>query len=671
MQTIIQLGTIGTMKQWGIKHQVLFLAVVPTIALSILLGVYFTSTRLQDLEQSFRERGEALALKLATTAEYGVYSKNKVGLHNLANFTLQEQEVQAVSFYNKKGEEILSVGKPHLPFTPLGPREAQRTRLLTKEGDQSVAFIVPVTAQPEMQTLSSHSAFKGEQIGWLKLELETQSIHMREYEVLIHTSLIFLLALGLSGLHAFHMGRKVTRPILELAVAVERVKEGDFNTRVASKSYQEFIILESGFNTMAQALHNAHSELQNKIDRATMNLRRTLETIEVQNHELDIARQNAEKANQIKSKFLADMSHEIRTPLNAIIGFIHILQKNLTDPKLQTYISTIQKSSNHLMLIINDILDFSKIEAKKLKLDPSPIDIRECVEEMDGYIDIECKPDNSAHFWFSYEEKSNKAPSSTVLPLLQDIRYPKLPFMMQVLAVDDNPENLKLINALLEDTSIQITTADNGLSAIEAFKQNNFDLIFMDIRMPKMDGIEATSIIRSLEKEAERKSVPIIAITAHALVSERDALLAAGINDYLIKPISEQDLKNMIHKWKPTKPKIAKIPLKTIDWDLGQTLAGGKRELAEELLNALVKSLENDKHKITEYFESNDFDPLRDEVHRLHGACCYCGVPHLKKCAQTLESSLASRRRSLNKITINYKALIEAIDEVLAEFDKP
>ena len=113
-----------------------------------------------------------------------------------------------------------------------------------------------------------------------------------------------------------------------------------------------------------------------------MDLRQTLETIEIQNIELDLARREAVQADKIKSEFLANTSHEIRTPLNSIIGFTKLLLKSDQSPQHQEYLSTIQESSEALLNIINDILDLSKIEAGKLALDHSAFNIHDVVEQV-------------------------------------------------------------------------------------------------------------------------------------------------------------------------------------------------------------------------------------------------------------------------------------------------
>lgn len=109
------------MYQWGIKQRVLLLALVPTITISLLLGVYFTSIRLQDLNQALQDRGDAIASRLAPAAEYGVLIGSANILSNLARNALEEDEVSSVGFYTRNGDEIVALGKRITTFTPPVP----------------------------------------------------------------------------------------------------------------------------------------------------------------------------------------------------------------------------------------------------------------------------------------------------------------------------------------------------------------------------------------------------------------------------------------------------------------------------------------------------------------------------------------------------------------------
>ncbi len=112
----------------------------------------------------------------------------------------------------------------------------------------------------------------------------------------------------------------------------------------------------------------------------------------------------------------------------------------------------------------------------------------------------------------------------------------------RVLVAEDNLINQKLIRRMLEKMGISTHCVINGKEAVEKNKEGHFDLILMDIQMPEMDGVEATHIIRQMEKETGVAGVPIIAVTAHAMKGDRERFIAAGMNAYLAKPIKQTEI---------------------------------------------------------------------------------------------------------------------------------
>lgn len=214
---------------------------------------------------------------------------------------------------------------------------------------------------------------------------------------------------------------------------------------------------------------------------------------------------------------------------------------------------------------------------------------------------------------------------------------------IRVLAVDDNEANLKLLCILLDDLGVDVTAATNGHEAVELANQSRFDLIFMDVQMPAMSGIEAVERIHALHV-AERPA-PVVALTAHALKDEIENLLNSGMDDYIIKPINEFYLRTMLLKWvsfdagKPVKP-VAPV----VDWELAYQLAGGKKELAEEMLNLLLSSMPDDLAQIKSAYDSHNLVSLQDAVHRLHGAIRYCGVPGLHSLVKNLETMIKQNK---------------------------
>ena len=389
--------------EWGIKARVLFLTLVPTIVISLLLSAYFTSSRLQDLETALRDRGYALALQLAPASEYGVYSGNARTLYELTKEARSDPDVISVTIFNREGHVLAKDGheieiKP--PILPLLENQNKIREILVTEKVNALFFTAPIfirdiylddfntsfaSAPPvelSLNQITSNTKMTQDHVlGWIVIEISRANTTLRQLKALMACSIIVLIGLGISSIFAFRMSRDVTRPILEMAYAVEKIKDGNLDARVYTHARGELRLLDEGINSMAQSLKAAHEEMQQSVEQATADLRQTLETIEIQNIELEMARKEAETASRVKSEFLANMSHEIRTPLNGVIGFINLLTKTELNYKQIDYLQTIQKSASSLMTIINDILDFSKMEAGKLRLDNTSMDLRECIED--------------------------------------------------------------------------------------------------------------------------------------------------------------------------------------------------------------------------------------------------------------------------------------------------
>ncbi len=120
---------------------------------------------------------------------------------------------------------------------------------------------------------------------------------------------------------------------------------------------------------------------------------------------------------------------------------------------------------------------------------------------------------------------------------------------LNILVVEDDEFNRIAVSGLLKHPQINITFAQNGEDAIKIFKVKKFDLIFMDVSMPVMDGITATHFIRKLEEDYALKRTPIICLTAHSMEGEKDIFLKSGMDDYITKPVQKANLLRVISKW--------------------------------------------------------------------------------------------------------------------------
>lgn len=121
---------------------------------------------------------------------------------------------------------------------------------------------------------------------------------------------------------------------------------------------------------------------------------------------------------------------------------------------------------------------------------------------------------------------------------------------VHILLAEDNAINQTVAKAILEKYRCTVTLASNGREAVKLASEGVFDLILMDCQMPpEMDGYEATAQIRTMEKQHNKLQIPIIAITAHAMQHDMETCFAAGMNDYIAKPLRRSDLEVLLSKW--------------------------------------------------------------------------------------------------------------------------
>ena len=189
----------------------------------------------------------------------------------------------------------------------------------------------------------------------------------------------------------------------------------------------------------------------------------------------------------------------------------------------------------------------------------------------------------------------------------------------------------------------------------------------MDIQMPEMDGIRACELIRQLP---HHQHTPVIAVTAHAMAGQKEKLLAAGMNDYLAKPIEEEKLRALLLRYQPGQvvasqpaPAIANVdpqPDVTLDWQLALRQAANKPELARELLHMLLEFLPEVRNTLEEQLVGEKPEGLVEIIHKLHGSTGYSGVPRLKKLCHLIEQQL----RSGTPATELEPEMLELLDEM-------
>ena len=119
----------------------------------------------------------------------------------------------------------------------------------------------------------------------------------------------------------------------------------------------------------------------------------------------------------------------------------------------------------------------------------------------------------------------------------------------KILVAEDNLINLRLLETILKQHHFQVTLVDNGQKAVDAYLKEPFDLVLMDIDMPVMDGLMANRLIKEIDKRDNRGFTPVIALTAHALIGDRERILGAGLDAHLAKPIDKNFLLQTIERY--------------------------------------------------------------------------------------------------------------------------
>lgn len=917
------------MNNWGIKKRVLSLAILPTLFIAISLAFYFNYNRITYIEKSLVKKGESLTNLLAPACEHGVFSGNLEILEGLISSTLLENDVINITISNAYDEVLISQSKTQTP-------ENKHSFLALLISDKKLEFRSPITTSAvEIDDYGEYieDSFELIQetptvIGHVYVTLSTLSTRSQQLDSILKGIFITFIGLILTAFLAIRISHSVVDPIQRLTNAVKQIAQGNLNTRISIDSGGEIGSLEHGVNTMAEEIQQVRQELQIQVEKSTFQLKRTLEELEIQNIELDLARNQAISASRIKSEFLANMSHEIRTPMNGVLGFTELLTKTRLDDKQKDFVNTIHSSASNLLTIINDILDFSKIESGKLNIENVSFNLHEVMDEilsmfapmaykkdieliyipnldipylldgdptrlrqilvnlisnavkftnkghvivriiineinyhkinlkftvndtgigmdelnkqrlftaftqadtsisrkfggtglglviskklaelMEGDIGFESTLNKGSSFWLSIpfqlselqneQEQELKPVNKTIIlfetiaqnrvavrPLLDSIgvktletgRIDKLMTLMEseevsaiiagvnrknihntssiqnlaktlnnshlpyitlasaydnneirniannglqniiyrclrqnqlkqrlynlvslsdgskdnddfniaiatevskrlqdlhILIVDDNPINIKLASSLLENHNIRVSSASDGEQAITLTDNNFFDMILMDLHMPKFDGFQASEHIRNTDSPCNKST--IIALTANAMPEEQINVYKTGMNDILIKPITESQLFDIIDRWLMPASEVDKIEEDTAsyktdtpqvyDSDEATSLAGGNSQLADELLGMLIKELPEHKSRIEFAKKEADNIKLKQVTHKLHGATSYCGVPMLRTRARELENSIDNQQ--LDSLDSHYHELITAIDELI------
>jgi CheY-like chemotaxis protein len=210
-----------------------------------------------------------------------------------------------------------------------------------------------------------------------------------------------------------------------------------------------------------------------------------------------------------------------------------------------------------------------------------------------------------------------------------------------ILVVDDDKNARLFLCTLLREYGAKVFEAADGVAALATATSESLDLIFMDIHMPRMNGLEATRQLRA----SIASPLPIIALTAHVIDSERAAIIDAGMSATLIKPVDLPTLRRTLHEWlradggTSERHQLAS-DLPVFDTHLALKIANQRPQLAIEMLALFMQSLDADQTTLRQAHSENDLKTFSQQVHRLNGAAKFCGVPRIQLLLHDMETQL-------------------------------
>ena len=254
--------------------------------------------------------------------------------------------------------------------------------------------------------------------------------------------------------------------------------------------------------------------------------------------------------------------------------------------------------------------------------------VKQLVEIQNGKIDLQSEPGKGSVF--SVELKFKLPDLAKIYSEDLAVQEEQVPLQkIKVLIAEDNQMNQQLVKHLMKSWSIDHLIVNNGAEAVDAVKSQGFSIVLMDIQMPEMDGYTATSIIRN----ELRMDVPIIAMTAHAMVGEKEKCLQLGMNDYVSKPIKETVLYNIIARH----AQHASDPVHLFHHiSLGylEELSGNDKEFQKEILEQFLVQVPEELDLLHQHIDQNNLDGVRRVAHSLKSTVGYAGLadalhPHL------------------------------------------
>ncbi len=237
---------------------------------------------------------------------------------------------------------------------------------------------------------------------------------------------------------------------------------------------------------------------------------------------------------------------------------------------------------------------------------------------------------------------------------------------LRILVAEDNAVNQVVIIRALQKMGHTPVLAQNGKEALAMASSEKFDLVFMDVQMPEMDGLAATGAIRKSEKQSGIH-LPVFAMTAHAMKGDRERCIAAGMDGYITKPVRFSDIEETLAGLTGVKVNPSPAPVRTESWSPNEALEriGGDQQLLQDLCQIFLEESPKLMAKLREAVASGDCDGTMRAAHSLKGESSYLGAAGTSQAARQLEDM--GRNRDLSRADVTLAELEREISSLHEE----
>ncbi len=304
-----------------------------------------------------------------------------------------------------------------------------------------------------------------------------------------------------------------------------------------------------------------------------------------------------------------------------------------------------------------------------------------------GFVAYLIKPVKQSHLYdclslaLGYEENRHHCAEG---PMITGASLAVKSKKYRILLAEDNVVNQKVAIGILKKMGFHADAVASGAEAIAALEALPYDLVFMDVQMPVMDGFEATRCIRSGETRIQNQNIPVIAMTAHAMQGDRELCLQQGMNDYVSKPVSPKAVRSVIEKWLPDIPVFENRSNYSGEASLqgrsGEVFLFDKaaftdimmddKPLMHDIAKAFIFDMPRQIEMLKQLFANNDLSGLQQQVHKIKGAAAHVAAKAMIKTALKLEEACRKKEtliieKLIEDVSDNFNQLEKKLEEFL------